>query len=73
MMEEISETCKLCGNMEETKSNYLRECYFFKNQGKFDSGLYVPRLTYSEKYKLVRGFNSICSNRNRCRKKIGTR
>ncbi len=67
----MNEACKLCGNTDE--NNYLRECYFFKSQEKFDRALYVPRLTYSEKYKLVSGYNSICSNRNRCRKKIGTR
>lgn len=68
----MEDKCKICGETDkELKSDYLRELYYFKAQDKFDIALFIPRLLYSEKYLLQNGFNHICSNRTKCRKRMG--
>lgn len=66
---EKADVCILCGSHDmDLKTDHLRECYKV-SQDKLDAGTYRPVLFYDEMSRLQRGFNIICSNRSKCRKR----
>lgn len=63
------EVCALCGTPDQDKAtDHLRECYK-KNQGTLDRSMFKPILSYEERSRLQKGFNPICSNLKKCRKR----
>lgn len=67
------EKCSLCKKeykepMYGTKSCHLRHAYILSSRDcRLGKGYFTPRLTVEEFYRLDRGINPICSNRQQCR------
>lgn len=68
-METEENKCVICGKSEsqDTKSDYIRECYEMNQDGNWDRGLFCPRLNFIEMAYIKQGFNYVCSNRTMCR------
>lgn len=61
--------CVLCGSIDnDLKSDHLRECYK-ESQDRLSPDMFRPRLFYDEMGTLQHGFNTICSNRKKCRER----
>ncbi len=61
--------CCICNKKEsqDTKFDFLRECYKMNQFGQWDKGLMQPRLNFIELPYLRSGSNYVCHNRSRCR------
>lgn len=70
-MSDEENKCCLCGRKEsqDTRTDFLRECYEKGQDGKWDKGLMQPRLNFIELGYIKRGFNHVCHNRTNCRKR----